>query len=100
MDQTVQGTDMLFPQIGEIIGGSVREENYDKLVNEIEERNIPMKDLWWYLIHAVSAHVLMPDSDSDLNGLSCLSPDCRISATLFRSPELPAMWSSKKWTSV
>lgn len=49
MDQTVQGTDMLFPQIGEIIGGSVREENYDKLVNEIEERNIPMKDLWWYL---------------------------------------------------
>ena len=49
MDRTVQGTDMLFPQIGEIIGGSVREENYDKLVNEIEERNIPMKDLWWYL---------------------------------------------------
>ena len=49
MEQTVQGTDMLFPQIGEIIGGSVREENYDKLVNEIEERNIPMKDLWWYL---------------------------------------------------
>lgn len=49
MEQAVQGTDMLFPQIGEIIGGSVREENYDKLVNEIEERNIPMKDLWWYL---------------------------------------------------
>lgn len=49
MEQTVQGTDMLFPQIGEIIGGSVREENYDKLVNEIKERNIPMKDLWWYL---------------------------------------------------
>lgn len=49
MEQTVQGTDMLFPQIGEIIGGSVREENYDKLVNEIEERNIPMNDLWWYL---------------------------------------------------
>ena len=29
--KTVQGTDVLFPQIGEIIGGSVREENYDKL---------------------------------------------------------------------
>ncbi len=49
MGQTVQGTDVLFPQIGEIIGGSVREENYDKLMNEITERHIPMKDMWWYL---------------------------------------------------
>ena len=49
MEETVQGTDVLFPQIGEIIGGSVREENYDKLVGEIESRNIPMKDMWWYL---------------------------------------------------
>lgn len=49
MEQTVQGTDVLFPQIGEIIGGSVREENYDKLINEINERQIPMKDMWWYL---------------------------------------------------
>ncbi|MDY6206767.1 MAG: asparagine--tRNA ligase [Prevotella sp.] len=47
--KTVQGTDVLFPQIGEIIGGSVREENYDKLVSRIEEMNIPMKDMWWYL---------------------------------------------------
>lgn len=44
--KTVQGTDVLFPAIGEIIGGSVREENYDKLVAEIERRNIPMKDMW------------------------------------------------------
>ncbi len=49
MEETVQGTDVLFPQIGEIIGGSVREENYDKLIGEIEARNIPMKDMWWYL---------------------------------------------------
>ncbi len=48
-DKTVQGTDVLFPQIGEIIGGSVREENYDKLVGEIDRRQIPMKDMWWYL---------------------------------------------------
>ncbi len=48
-DKTVQGTDVLFPQIGEIIGGSVREENYDKLMGEIERRQIPMKDMWWYL---------------------------------------------------
>lgn len=47
--KTVQGTDVLFPQIGEIIGGSVREESYDKLMAEIEERQIPMKDMWWYL---------------------------------------------------
>ena len=46
---TVQGTDVLFPQIGEIIGGSVREESYDKLMNRINELNIPMKDMWWYL---------------------------------------------------
>ena len=47
--KTVQGTDVLFPQIGEIIGGSVREESYDKLMARIEELNIPMKDMWWYL---------------------------------------------------
>ena len=49
MEETVQGTDVLFPQIGEIIGGSVREENYDKLLGEIERREVPMKDMWWYL---------------------------------------------------
>ncbi|MBQ2540566.1 MAG: asparagine--tRNA ligase [Paludibacteraceae bacterium] len=47
--KTVQGTDVLFPQIGEIIGGSVREENEAKLNDEIERRHIPMKDMWWYL---------------------------------------------------
>ena len=48
-DKTVQGTDVLFPQIGEIIGGSVREESLNKLNAEIERRDIPMKDMWWYL---------------------------------------------------
>lgn len=47
--KTVQGTDVLFPQIGEIIGGSVREESYDKLMKEIKDRNIPEKDMWWYV---------------------------------------------------
>ena len=47
--QTVQGTDVLFQQIGEIIGGSVREESLEKLTAEINERHIPMKDMWWYL---------------------------------------------------
>ncbi len=47
--KTVRAMDVLFPAIGEIIGGSEREENYDKLLARIEELNIPMKDMWWYL---------------------------------------------------
>lgn len=47
--KTVRAMDVLFPQIGEIIGGSEREENYDKLMARIGELNIPMKDIWWYL---------------------------------------------------
>lgn len=47
--KTVRAMDVLFPQIGEIIGGSEREENYDKLMARINELNIPMKDMWWYL---------------------------------------------------
>jgi asparaginyl-tRNA synthetase len=47
--KTVRAMDVLFPAIGEIIGGSQREENFDKLNARIEELNIPIKDLWWYL---------------------------------------------------
>jgi len=47
--KTVRAMDVLFPQIGEIIGGSQREEDYDKLLNRIKEMNIPEKDVWWYL---------------------------------------------------
>jgi len=47
--KTVRAMDVLFPNIGEIIGGSEREENYDKLLTRIEELDIPMKDMWWYL---------------------------------------------------
>ncbi len=46
---TMQGTDVLFPQIGEIIGGSVREEDYDKLMSEINRRGMETDKLWWYL---------------------------------------------------
>ena len=46
---TMQGTDVLFPSIGEIIGGSVREASYDKLMAEIERRQMDMTHLWWYL---------------------------------------------------
>ena len=47
--KTVRAMDVLFPKIGEIIGGSEREESYDKLLARIQELHIPMKDMWWYL---------------------------------------------------
>ncbi|MBI9054636.1 MAG: asparagine--tRNA ligase [Bacteroidales bacterium] len=47
--KTVRAMDILFPGIGEIIGGSQREENYDKLSARIKEMGIPEKDMWWYL---------------------------------------------------
>jgi asparaginyl-tRNA synthetase len=47
--KTVRAMDVLFPRIGEIIGGSQREEDFSKLQNRIKELNFPEKDLWWYL---------------------------------------------------
>ncbi|MBN2611852.1 MAG: asparagine--tRNA ligase [Bacteroidales bacterium] len=47
--RTVRGMDVLFPKIGEIIGGSQREENFNKLMQRINELKLPQKDLWWYL---------------------------------------------------
>ncbi|MFT7031388.1 MAG: asparaginyl-tRNA synthetase [Marinoscillum sp.] len=41
--------DILFPGIGEIIGGSQREENYDKLKTRMTEMGIPTKEMSWYL---------------------------------------------------
>lgn len=47
--KTVGAMDVLFPQIGEIIGGSQREEILEKLENRMQEMNIPADELWWYL---------------------------------------------------
>ncbi len=47
--KTVGAMDILFPGIGEIIGGSQREERYDVLVNRMEEMNIPQEEMSWYL---------------------------------------------------
>lgn len=47
--RTVRAMDVLFPGIGEIIGGSQREEDYDKLLSRIRELKMPEKELWWYL---------------------------------------------------
>ncbi len=48
-EKTVRGMDVLFPKIGEIIGGSEREADYDKLLARAREMNVPEKDIWWYL---------------------------------------------------
>lgn len=47
--KTVRAMDVLFPKIGEIIGGSQREEDYDKLLRRADEMHVPHKDIWWYL---------------------------------------------------
>jgi asparaginyl-tRNA synthetase len=48
-NKTVAAMDILFPGIGEMIGGSQREERLDKLTKRMEEMNIPQEELWWYL---------------------------------------------------
>ncbi len=47
--KTVRAMDVLFPRIGEIIGGSQREEDFEKLKRRAEEMGVPTKDIWWYL---------------------------------------------------
>ncbi|MDD2548753.1 MAG: asparagine--tRNA ligase [Bacteroidales bacterium] len=47
--KTVRAMDVLFPKIGEIIGGSQREENLEKLTQRMEKMNIPTDEMWWYL---------------------------------------------------
>ena len=48
-NKTVRAMDVLFPQIGEIIGGSQREESLEKLETRMKEMNIPTSEMWWYL---------------------------------------------------
>ncbi len=47
--KTVRAMDVLFPKIGEIIGGSQREEDHDKLLKRMREMQVPEDELWWYL---------------------------------------------------
>lgn len=48
-EKTVRAMDILFPGIGEIIGGSQREERYDKLFQRMKELNISTEEMYWYL---------------------------------------------------
>ncbi|MGB0368355.1 MAG: asparagine--tRNA ligase [Flavobacteriales bacterium] len=47
--KTVAAMDILFPGIGEIVGGSQREERYDVLLQKVKDFNIPEESVWWYL---------------------------------------------------
>lgn len=47
--KTVAAMDILFPGIGEIVGGSQREERYDVLMKKIEDFHIPLESVWWYM---------------------------------------------------
>jgi len=47
--KTVRAMDILFPGIGEIVGGSQREERYEVLKEKMQNLNIDEKELWWYL---------------------------------------------------
>lgn len=47
--KTVRAMDVLFPKIGEIIGGSEREADYDKLMKRVQELGMSMEPIWWYL---------------------------------------------------
>lgn len=47
--KTVRGMDVLFPKIGEIIGGSERETDYDVLMGRVKELNMDVSSIWWYL---------------------------------------------------
>ena len=48
-NKTVRAMDILFPGIGEIVGGSQREESYDILLKRMQELEIEEEELWWYL---------------------------------------------------
>ena len=48
-ERTVQGCDLLIPQLGELIGSSVREHDYDKIMKIVKERNMDESKLKWYL---------------------------------------------------
>ena len=47
--KTVAAMDILAPGIGEIVGGSQREERYDKLIERMENMNVPINEMQWYL---------------------------------------------------
>ena len=84
-EKTVRAMDILFPGIGEIVGGSQREERYDVLKAKIGEVGIPEEELWWYLETRKFGTCVHSGFGLDLNDLSCLQQGWEIFVMLFRS---------------
>ncbi|SQC38890.1 asparaginyl-tRNA synthetase [Klebsiella pneumoniae] len=83
--KTVAAMDVLAPGIGEIIGGSQREERLDVLDARMAEMGLNKEDYWWY--RDLRRYGTVPHSGFGLasNASSLTSPACRTSAMLFRS---------------
>ena len=65
--KTVRAMDVLFPGIGEIVGGSQREERYDMLMEKVRKMGMNEKELWWYLDTRRLERLRIRASDSDSN---------------------------------
>ncbi|CAB4060553.1 NARS [Lepeophtheirus salmonis] len=48
-NSTFDGVDLLFPKVGELVGGSLRENKTDRLVKRMKDLNVPIESLQWYL---------------------------------------------------
>jgi len=78
-NKTVRSMDVLVPRLGEIIGGSQREDDYENLKSRIEQCGLNPRDYWWYLELRRFGSVPHAGFGLDLNGWFNLSPGCRIS---------------------
>ena len=90
--KTVAAVDLLVPGIGEIIGGSQREERLDILLDRIHELGLNEEDYWWYL--DLRRFGGARHAGFGL-GSSCMLPASRISVMYCPSPAPPALRNSK-----
>jgi aspartyl/asparaginyl-tRNA synthetase len=79
--RTVRAMDVLVPKVGEIIGGSQREERLDVLTSRMAEQGLRSEDYWWYSTCGATAPSRTRASAWDWNGPSSSSPAWPTSAT-------------------
>ena len=92
-NKTVAAMDVLVPSIGEIIGGSQREDRLDLLVKRMDELGLPKKDYWWYLELRKYGSVPHAGFGLGLERLVLLQPVLRIFVRLSRSLAIQSMLS-------
>jgi len=84
--KTVRAMDVLVPRIGELIGGSEREDNFEELRGRIAKQGLDEKDYWWYLDLRKYGGAPHAGFGLGFERLMLLSPVCRTSGTSFHSP--------------